>query len=45
MIHRREKFFAACLACCAAAWAGSIVQAADKPDVLFIAIDDLNDWQ
>lgn len=48
MTHRMEHVFAACMAFSAAAFAaalaGSIVQASDKPDVLFIAIDDLNDW-
>ncbi len=45
MIHCIKTFVGACLTCCVAASAGPFVaQAADKPDVLFIAIDDLNDW-
>ena len=31
-------------ACCVLAMACSSVYAADKPNILFIAIDDQNDW-
>jgi arylsulfatase A-like enzyme len=43
MTHRFDWLFAAA-ALVAAAVLGSAAPAADKPDILFIAIDDLNDW-
>ncbi|MBI1370546.1 MAG: sulfatase-like hydrolase/transferase [Planctomycetes bacterium] len=38
------KFYILALAACLLALCGPAVRAADHPNVLFIAIDDLNDW-
>ena len=41
---RAAYIFAPTLALCAALGPAALCQSKDRPNVLFIAVDDLNDW-